>query len=485
MLFHVWMACRDEPPPLASERDFPETFAWGTATAGFQVDMGCPTWSEQDCPTPPSDWARWVTDPEVISDPSLHVSGQPLGDGPGMWELFEEDVARMAADGMTAYRMSLEWARLFPDASAEQATSVDELAALADVAAVARYHEMFAALEAAGITPVVTLNHYVLPLWVHDGVACHEDIETCPDGWVTRDRIVPLIGRYAGYCAREFGAEVDLWFTLNEPLATVVSGYVLPSEDRSAPPGRLLDIPSATAVLHNQIDGHAAMVDAVREHDSADADGDGLLQQVGVVMNFVAITPDDPASEDDQRAVQHADYLYHALYLDAMTTGAWDDDLDGIPDRTRPELAGRLDVLGINYYNELVVKGLPGPVVADIPALDFSFEFSWEPHPDGLGAVVDRGSAWGAPMWITENGTPHVEDRGVEVLDGHLSSLAAALARGHDVRGYLYWSYVDNYEWNHGLSLRFGLYELGPISKERLPRPVLQRYREIVEAGSL
>jgi beta-glucosidase/6-phospho-beta-glucosidase/beta-galactosidase len=142
-------------------------------------------------------------------------------------------------------------------------------------------------------------------------------------------------------------------------------------------------------------------------------------------------------------------------------------------------------VLGINYYNELVVTGLPGPVVADIPALDFGFEFSWDPYPEGLGAVVERGAAWGVPMWITENGTPHVEDRGVEVLDGHLSSLADAMSRGNDVRGYLYWSYVDNYEWNHGLGLRFGLYELDPVSKERLPRQVLGRYREIVETGSL
>jgi beta-galactosidase len=481
MLIIGWMACQKEPESPAVERDFPETFAWGTATAGFQVEMGCPTWSERDCPTPPSDWAQWVTDPEITSNPSLYVSGQPLTDGPGMWELFEEDVARMVADGMTAYRMSLEWARLFPEDPG------DELAA--EPAAVARYHEMFAALRAAGITPVVTLNHYVLPQWVHDAVASHEDIATCTatsrDGWVTRDRIVPLVGSYAGYCAREFGGEVDLWFTLNEPLATVVSGYVFPSEDRSAPPGRLLDISSAVAVLQNQIDGHAAMVDAVREHDSQDADGDGLSQQVGIVMNFVAITPKDAASEADQRAVAHADYLYHALYLDAMTTGAWDDDLDGIPDRTRPELANRLDVLGINYYNELVVTGLPGPVVADIPALDFGFEFSWDPYPEGLGAVVERGAAWGVPMWITENGTPHVEDRGVEVLDGHLSSLADAMSRGNDVRGYLYWSYVDNYEWNHGLGLRFGLYELDPVSKERLPRQVLGRYREIVETGSL
>lgn len=484
-LVALLQGCQKDDPEEIPARDFPEGFAWGTATAGFQVEMGCPSWSEADCPTPPSDWAQWVSDPSVVSDPSAYVSGEPLSAGPGMWELFESDAERMASDGMTAYRMSLEWARLFPDGAAESASSVQELAALADPSAVERYHEMFAALSARGIAPVVTLNHYVLPTWVHDTIACREDPSTCPDGWVTRDRIVPLIALYAGYCASEFGGEVDAWFTLNEPIATVVSGYVFPSEDRSAPPGRFLDVPSAIAVLQNQIEGHAAMVDAVREHDALDADGDGLSQQVGVVMNFVDISPKDPASDADLRAVEHADYLYHALYLDAMTAGSWDDDLDGIPDRTRPELAGRLDILGINYYNELVVSGLAAPLAADIPTLDFLFEFSWEPHTEGLRDVIARGSEYGAPIVVTENGTPYVEEQGVEILDGHLASLASSLDEGRDVRGYLYWSYVDNYEWNHGMSLRFGLYALDPITKERVERPVVERYREIIAEGRL
>ena len=94
-----------------------------------------------------------------------------------MWELFEEDVQRMSSDGLQGYRMSLEWSRLFPDGAAEQATTVDELAAFANADAVARYREMFTALAAEDIHPMVTLNHYTMPLWVHDGVACRNDIE--------------------------------------------------------------------------------------------------------------------------------------------------------------------------------------------------------------------------------------------------------------------------------------------------------------------
>ena len=212
-----------------SDASFPSGFVWGTATSGFQVDMGCPTWTAAECDDPASDWYQWVTDESIIQRSNLFVSGEPVSAGPGMWEMFESDVDRMEADGMTAYRFSYEWSRLFPDAAAEEATSVEELAGHVNQAAVDRYHEMFAALAAANIQPLVTLNHYTMPLWVHNGVACHDDRDTCEaDGWVNRERITRLIGLYAGYAGREFGGEVDHWMTLNEPFATTLSGYTFP-----------------------------------------------------------------------------------------------------------------------------------------------------------------------------------------------------------------------------------------------------------------
>jgi len=478
-LLLIGLSCT-KSTPVDEEPRFPDTFRFGSATAGFQVDMGCPT--RTDCIDDQSDWYAWVTTPEIVDESALFVSGESVEVGPGMWELFEADVAQMAADGHTAYRMSLEWSRLFPDPATAQAQSVDDLATLADQDALIRYHQMFQALEDVGIEPIITLNHYTLPLWVHDGVLCHTDPECVASGWVDSDRIVPMIALYSGFVAREFGGSVDTWFTLNEPFATTLSGYLQPGEDRSAPPGRSFDVEATVAVLRAQIEGHAAMADAVRSYDTVDADGDGRAQEVGIVLNMVDIQPSDPDNPDDQRGADHADYLYHRLYLDALTSGAWDDDLDGIPDRNRPELAGRLDLIGINYYNELTVLGLPFAPVSTVPAFDFYPEFSWEPHPEGLAAVIRNADQWGLPIWVTENGTPFVEDRGVEVLEGHLDSLLEVVDEGLPVRGYLYWSWVDNYEWNHGLDLRFGLYALDPITKARSPRPVAERYREIIRS---
>lgn len=474
----------DSPEPIT--RPFPEAFQWGSATAGFQVDMGCPTWSDEACIDTTSDWYAWVTDPRITEDPALYVRGEDVRDGPGMWELFEDDVAQMQADGHTAYRMSLEWSRLFPtDASA--ATSLEALDALADPAAVTRYREMFAALRAAGIAPLVTVNHYVLPGWVHDGVGCHLDLDACsPRGWVDGGVIIPQIALFAGWAGRTFGDDIDQWATLNEPFATALSGYLQPGEDRSAPPGLGFSGEAMVAVLRNQIEGHAAMYDALHAADAVDADDDGEALSVGIVLNLVDMFPADADSSGDVSATAHAEHLYHRLFLDGLTEGSWDDDLDGTFDRVRPELAGRLDWLGVNYYNRMDVAWLQGlrPLGDLVPAFDFLPTFSWEPHTDGLGAVVDYASSWDLPLYVTENGTPHTgqSDR---ILERHLASLHKAIERGADVRGYFYWSWVDNYEWNHGMDLRFGLYALDPDTKARTPRPVATRYAAIIAQGGL
>jgi len=460
------------------DRPFPSGFSIGSATAGFQVDMGCPTWSAADCDDTASDWYQYVTHPDFLGDAGLHVSGEPVANGPGMWELYEQDIALMAADGHNSYRLSVEWSRLFPARVPDEITTVDALEAYADADAVARYHDIFDALRAAGITPMVTMNHYTLPLWIHDGAACHADLSTCADkGWVDADRITHHIGLYAGFLGREFGGDVDRWMTLNEPFATTLSGYLMPGEDRSAPPGVTFDVEATQVVMLAQIEGHAAMYHGLKaEHPGA---------EVGIVMNMTDIVPKDPTNENDLLGVEHMDYLYHRLYLDAATTGAWDPDLDGVVNETRSDLAGTLDVIGINYYNEVVITGSPVPIVSSIPLFDFVPEFSWEPHTEGLARVIAIADEYGLPIYITENGTPHVDTLGEEVLDGHLHGLMDAIDAGADVRGYHYWSFVDNYEWNHGFDLRFGLYALDADTKARVQRPVGARFAETIARGGL
>jgi beta-galactosidase len=477
------------PPAPPADLRFPEGFLFGTATAGFQIEMGCPTLPAGECNDPNSDWFQWVSDPELIAEAGNFLSGEPITNSPGSFELFAED-SRLAAEflGANAQRMGVEWSRLFPVEPVGAAT-VDELAAFADAGAVAHYHAVFQDLRQKGLSPLITLNHYTLPLWLHDGKACHRDIAGCTRrGWLDRDRILAEIALYAGFVGREFGGEIDRWATLNEPTAVILSGYMIPGEDRTNPPG-VSNPALAKQVLVTMIEAHARMYDAVHAEDLADADGDGVAAEVGLVHNLADMLPSNPNSEADVLGAEHADYIFNRVFLNGTILGQLDPDLDGVPDAPRADLAGRMDYLGVNYYTQGIITGLGGPLIPDIPLFDFIPEIPFDNFPQGLYDVMMLASEYGRPIIITENGTTDVEgDRaGPEFFVPHLEALLAAIRDGADVRGYLYWSLLDNYEWNHGTSFRFGLFAVDPQDplKRRTPKRGAAVFREIARFGGL
>lgn len=463
---------KDDPGPDAT---FGDDFLWGTATAGFQVDPGCPTLAPEACEDRASDWYQWVTDPDLVAEAGNHLSGEPLANGPGHFELWEDDLDLATALGTNTIRVSIEWSRLFPDAAAESATTVEELAAHADPAAVAWYDAYLDGIVARGLTPIVTLNHYTLPLWVHDGKACHADVTTCsPNGWVDGDRMARLIGLYSGFAAQQYGDRVRWWATLNEPLAIVLAGYLLPSEDRTNPPG-VVNTDAAFAVVFNLVQGHAAMYDGVHAYDD-DA-------MVGLVPNLAAVQPLDPENPTDVQGAEDGNYVYNEVMLNAAIYGEFDRNLDGVAEEQHPEVAGRMDFLGVNYYTRITFRGLTGPLFADYPKSDFYPEVLWEEYPEGIAEVSALAASYGVPVIITENGTTPTEESGETFLRPHLQALLDERERGTDIRGYCYWSLLDNYEWNHGMSMKFGLYEVDTTTKARTLRTIGQTYADIIAAG--
>ena len=455
---------------------FPEDFAFGTATAGFQVDPGCPLVDPSVCEDQHSDWYQWVTEPGLQDEPDTYLSGDPLSLGPGHHELYAEDLERAATMG-TVFRFSFEWSRLFPD-GAEQATTVAELRELASPEAMAWYHAYLDEMAAQGLTPMATVNHYTLPLWVHDGYACHFDLSTCPArGWVDGERIIPLITLYTAFLAQEYGDQIDLWITLNEPVAVFMSGYIFPSQDRTNPPG-IADMAVGLQVARNMALAHGQMAQALHNNDP-DA-------QVGVVVNLGEIRPADPEREQDVLAAEHMHYLYNELIPGAFVTGAMDNDLDGSTDETLDGVAGNTDFLGLNYYFAFEVIGLgrPAPGFEDYPLMDF-FPETLDTDPQGIGAALDMTAELGLPIWITENGVADPTDSSGQ--DFLLPALREVQARAvqQDIRGYLYWSLVDNYEWNHGMDMRFGLYAVDSGTKVRTLRPIGERYQQIISDHGL
>lgn len=469
-------------------RAFPEKFYFGASTAGFQVDPGCPT--QPDCADTKSDWYQWVTSANELQDLKELITFEPLDHAPGFWELYAQDFDRAKKDmGLNAIRLSIEWSRIFPNPT--DGLEGEQLAAAADAANVAAYHAQFQALRARGMTPLVTIHHYTLPLWLHDGVACHQDLTSCTKrGWLDHERAVREIAKYAGFVAKEFGGEVDLWATQNEPFAVVLPGYLLPSKDRVNPPGLSYKFAEAKVVMNAMIAAHARMYDAVKANDLVDADGDGKASLVGLVYPIAPTRPKDPANRLDVSGADHLFYLYNTAFLDGVVKGMVDADLNGKPDSTEPDpqLAGRMDYLGLNYYTRITVKGTD---TASLPLLSTISNFDpltlelWEDYPKGIYDIqLFVKERYGIPMMITETGTDASKDEGAveSWLVRHLEWTKRAIKDGADVRGFFYWSLTDNYEWNHGMDMKFGLYAVGTdAAKTRTARSAVKSYADIIK----
>ncbi len=471
---------------------FPKGFLWGASTSGFQVDMGCPTLPASECDDPNSDWYAFVNSRD-LPDLDAILSHQSLSAEPGFWETYDSDLA-LAKDGLglSALRMSLEWSRIFPTAT-DALDGYDALKASANKKALERYHQMFASFKARGLKPFVTINHYTLPLWIHDGIACHKDLDHCTNrGWLDHDRIVKEISKFAGFVAREFGGEVDLWATLNEPFAVVLPGFLIPSAERLNPPALGFKTTEAKQVMVAMIDANAAMYDAVKANDLVDGTKEGTPARVGFVYNLTPAGPANPKSPLDKKAAENIFYLYNTSFLDGALKGDVDATLTQAPVH-RPELEHKADFVGLNYYTRVIVEGEVNP---SFPALSPLTTFNpltfsvWNDDPTGFyEALMFLTNRYKIPVYISENGIPDPNDEGIapSYLARHLQFMKRAMKDGADVRGYFYWSLLDNYEWNHGMAIRYGLYAVDPndVTKKRVPRKTVETYRSVVSKNDL
>lgn len=461
----------ERPAIEGDSAPFPDGFLWGTATAPHQVEGG----------NVASDWWIWEQMEGRIAN------GDRSADGPDHWTKYAEDFDLAQADGMNAYRMGIEWAKLFPTREAFDSLTPDPVV-------VQHYHDVFAALAARGMTPMVTLHHFVSPSWLVDPSAPAADRRMMGFASPT---IVDDFAQLAAWAGEEYGGEVDLWITINEPLALVLGGYLV----GIFPPGLAYDPADdlLLRVVRGQIRAHAAAFDALHASDASDADGDGAAALVSVAKHQRVFFGEAPCSTADAEAAEKIAYLWNEVFLNAIVHGDLDGNADGDLDdpedaRADAALVGRADFLGINYYGLATVNGrVPiSELVPGIPNIEDSRtdlprnDLGWAIYPGGFRTVLAEAAAYGLPIYVTENGTADRGDalRGPFLVE-HLWVLAEAIADGIDVRGYFHWSLMDNFEWAEGYCPRFGLYRVDydDPARPRSPTPAAGIYRQIISAG--
>jgi beta-galactosidase len=492
-------------PGSAAARDFPKGFLWGTAIAGFQTEAGGhPANADRH-----SDWWVWSHDPTEIA--AGHVSGDRVERGPGHWRLYRRDAALARSRlGANAFRLSLEWSRLFPR-STGGARTPRQLDRLVDRAAARHYAAELRAIRRRGMTPMVTLNHFTLPTWLHDPIAVRAAFtgvgadERPPavkrGGWLDA-RTVREFGRFAAWAAWRYGDLVDLWVTINEPMVVAVNGYVNVAGAFAGwfPPG-VYSFPAAVRVVRNLAKANALAYDAVHSQDRH--------ARVGPVQNMIAFTPADPASAADRRGARHADYVFNRVFLNAAVRGLDDKDVDGRiePGERRADLRGRADFVGLNYYFRSRVAGLPAPASSTVALFDFlpsqtyrhpqapsappcpttCTEFGAEIYPAGFRTVLREAGGYHLPVYVTENGLADSDDdQRSRYLVDHLKVLRGAMRAGlARVKGYFAWSLVDNFEWAAGYYPRFGFFSFDPATLARRERPSGRLFRRITRFGAL
>jgi beta-glucosidase len=458
----------DAGPPPPTVVTFPAGFLWGSATAAFQVEA-------MDTNT---DWFNWAAIPGKIEN-----GDTPDPNGPDALDHIDDDIATLVSTHQNAYRFSIEWGRIYPTLDAFNANTPDQTA-------LDTYMTELTKLKAAGITPMVTLQHFAFPSWLSDVTDPND-----PQGW-ERPGVVDQFATFCGRMGAYYGGLVDWWVTINEPLNLVVGGYV----QGSFPPGLVLDVTRGLAVAMVEVRAHAACFDAIHATDTVDADGDGVAALVSYAAHMRTFHANDPTQAADVAAANHVRYVFNDWFINAVVFGAWDPNVDGdtVPSDISldPTLEGRADYLGVNYYSDTLVSAsrgviIPAPIDAAIteaylPTTRPKSDFGWDIYPEGLGTVLDEVKHYSVPVVITENG---IADEGdvmrARFIAEHLFQAGWAIQRGIDLRGYFHWALVDNFEWANGFCPHFGLSSYDVTTKARTVRASAQTYASIIQAASL
>jgi beta-glucosidase len=351
------------------------------------------------------------------------------GDACNSWDLYQRDIELLRAIGANAYRFSVEWARIEPEPGRYDQRALD------------RYRALLEALVAAEIEPVVTLHHFTNPLWL-----------TRHDLW-TDPSTARRFASYAERVGRALGDLVAWWVTINEPNMAAVLAYL----QGIWPPFRRRDALGYLRYGRISLLAHAGARQALQAHRAG--------AQAGIAF---ALWPVEPSASH-----RPPDRLWAAL-LDWFWQG-----------RMLKAAAPELDWLGVNYYSRKLVS-LWDPFGLKTVPPGARTDCGWEIYPRGLFRVLRRTATFGKPVIITENGiADDDDDQRPAFIVAHLREAHRALLDGVDLRGYFYWTLLDNFEWEHGYTRRFGLAAVDPSTQARRLRPSAAIFSAIARANAL
>lgn len=410
---------------------FPHGFFWGAATASHQVEGGQQNdWSawelrnaERLARESKGAFEGWNPHWKKFSKEATDPQNYISGTACDSWNRFEEDFDLLKELHLNAYRFSVEWSRIEPREGEF------------DKAALERYRTMIHSLRRRGIEPFVTLWHWTIPLWLSE------------KGGVLTENFPAYFARFAEKVALEFRNDVTFWITENEPDVYASHAYL----KGTWPPEKKSMIAFVRA-LHRLIAAHNRAYRAIKKEIPT--------AQIGVAKHQVYFEMGRPTLLN--RMLKFcADLAWNRYFLARIREAQ--------------------DFIGLNHYNRNVIDGgfrkNPNAVQTD---------FGWEYAPGSLYGALRELERYGKLVYITENGIADASDElRRSFIPAALSAVLRAIGEGVPVRGYFYWSLLDNFEWDKGYWLKFGLAEVNRATMARSLRPSARVYGEIARKNSL
>lgn len=362
-----------------------------------------------------SDWWWW----EHLESTPVH---EPSGDACDFYHRYREDVSMLAGFGLNAFRFGIEWARIEPAEGEFSRAALDH------------YRRVLQACRESGVMPIVTFHHFTLPRWLQEA------------GGFALERFPTLFERYCDRTAAALGDLIGVACTINEPQGLGSSGYLLGIN----PPGHTDDRDGAQKTVDNVLEAHRTGAAAIRSR---------LHIPVGVTLAMPDIQYEDGA----QPGVSSLEV--ESRVIDWFL-----------------ELARADDFIGVQTYTRFRI-GPDGPrspgldwsdVTREMTETDITTQMGYEDYPQALGAAIRRAAKAcpGVPVLVTESGiaTAH-DERRIAYMRAALAEVQGCLADGIDVRSYLYWSWLDNFEWAFGYAPTFGLVAVDRQTFKRQPKP--------------
>ena len=415
-----------------SKLSFPNGFLWGASTSAYQVEGGIT-----------NDWSEWEkTNAVRLSKESYkkfgHLSHWPTiqkdaenpdnyfaKDACQHYSRFREDFDMAKSLNHNAHRFSIEWSRIEPT----EGKFDDE--------AIKHYKEVLLALHERGMTPFVALWHWTLPIWLRD------------KGGVESKEFATYFERYTRYVVSHLSSDVKFWITLNEPTSVIGAAYTTGEW-----PPQKKNLISVFRVYHILADAHNRSYKAIHEIQK-----DACVGLANILHSF---EPYRIYSLFDLVSIRIASFFSNEYFL-LLTKGTH-------------------DYLAVQYYFHNRFKFPKRIHLGDKPESDLG----WEIYPKGLYNVLKKVRRYKLPIYITENGLADADDsQRTEFIKGHLVAIHQAMQEGADVRGYFYWSLLDNFEWDKGFWPRFGLIEVDYATQKRAIRKSALEFAKICQENAV